>query len=39
LADIAKLQEWLRQANFATTRIYDRREMRPENSPTFKVSY
>ncbi len=38
-ADIAKVQEWLGHANIATTRIYDRRSMRPEDSPTFKVSY
>jgi site-specific recombinase XerD len=38
-ADIAKVQEWLGHANIATTRIYDRRKMRPEDSPTFKVSY
>ena len=36
-ADIAKVQEWLGQANIATTRWYDRRESRPEESPTFKV--
>ncbi len=38
-ADIAKVQEWLRHANIATTRIYDRRSMRPEDSPMFKASY
>lgn len=38
-ADIAKVQEWLGHASIATTRIYDRRTMRPEDSPTFKVSY
>jgi integrase/recombinase XerD len=38
-ADIAKVQEWLGHANIATTRIYDRRKMRPEDSPTFKVAY
>lgn len=38
-ADIAKVQEWLGHASIATTRIYDRRKMRPEDSPTFKVAY
>jgi integrase/recombinase XerD len=37
--DIAKVQEWLGHANIATTKIYDHRETRPEDSPTFKVSY
>jgi hypothetical protein len=36
-ADIAKVQEWLGHANIATTRIYDHRRTRPEDSPTFKV--
>jgi site-specific recombinase XerD len=38
-ADIAKVQEWLGHANIATTRIYDHRQTRPEDSPTFKVAY
>ena len=38
-ADIAKVQEWLGHANIATTRIYDHRTTRPEDSPTFKVVY
>jgi integrase/recombinase XerD len=38
-AEIAKVQEWLGHANISTTRLYDRRKSRPEDSPTFKVSY
>ncbi|MGZ4954152.1 MAG: tyrosine-type recombinase/integrase [Methylobacter sp.] len=38
-ADIAKVQEWLGHANIATTRIYNQRKSRPEDSPTFKVNY
>lgn len=38
-ADIAKVQEWLGHANIATTKAYDRRQSRPEDSPTFKVAY
>lgn len=38
-ADIAKVQKWLGHANIATTRIYDHRKTRPEDSPTFKVTY
>jgi site-specific recombinase XerD len=38
-ADIAKVQEWLGHANISTTRLYDRRQSRPEESPTFKVEY
>ncbi|MEO1009581.1 MAG: tyrosine-type recombinase/integrase [Planctomycetota bacterium] len=38
-ADIAYVQMWLGHASIATTRLYDRRRSRPEDSPTFKVSY
>lgn len=37
--DIAKVQEWLGHSSIATTRLYDRRRMKPEESPTFKISY
>ena len=38
-ADIAKVQEWLGHASISTTRLYDKRKSRPEDSPTFKVEY
>lgn len=38
-ADIAKVQEWLGHASISTTRVYDRRGSKPEDSPTFKVQY
>ncbi len=38
-SDIAYVQTWLGHANISTTRLYDRRKSRPEDSPTFKVSY
>lgn len=38
-ADIAKVQAWLAHANISTTKIYDRHQNRPEDSPTYKVKY
>ncbi|HEY3165831.1 MAG TPA: tyrosine-type recombinase/integrase, partial [Candidatus Binatia bacterium] len=38
-SDIAKVQEWMGHANVSTTRLYDRRKTRPEESPTFRVKY
>nr|WP_281358207.1 site-specific integrase [Allochromatium humboldtianum] len=38
-ADIAKVQEWLGHANVSTTRLYDKRKHRPEDSPTLRVDY
>lgn len=37
--DIANVQEWLGHAKIATTRIYDQHKTRPEDNPTFKVTY
>lgn len=38
-ADIAQVQYWLGHATISTTRLYDRRQNRPADSPTFKVHY
>ena len=38
-ADIARVQEWLGHASISTTRVYNRRGSKPEDSPTFRVTY
>lgn len=38
-SDIVRVQEWLGHANISTTRLYDHRNSRPEDSPTFRVKY
>lgn len=38
-SDIVEVQEWLGHSNISTTRLYDKRKLRPEDSPTFKVKY
>lgn len=38
-ADLKKVQDWVGHAHISTTRMYDRRDSRPEDSPTFKVAY
>ncbi len=38
-ADIAYVQTWLGHANIGTTRLYDRRRSRPEDSPMLKVQF
>lgn len=38
-AEIAAVSEWLGHASISTTRLYDKRVVRVENSPTFRVSY
>lgn len=38
-ADLAKAQEWAGHSDISTTRLYDRRQSRPEDSPTFRVRY
>jgi len=37
-ADIAELQKWLDHAKVSTTRFYDRRKSKPEDSSIFHVT-
>ena len=38
-AGIEKVQDWPGHASIQTTRLYDRRKAKAEDSPTFKVAY
>ena len=38
-ADITEVQHWLGHARIDTTRLYDRRRHRMEDSPTYRVRY
>ncbi len=37
--DLRKVQHWLGHANVQTTAMYDKRDNRPEDSPTYRVRY
>jgi hypothetical protein len=37
--EIGPVQGWLEHANVSTTRLYDRRKSKPEDSPSFRVKY
>ena len=38
-SDLKRVRDWLGHANISTTTMYDKRGMRVEDSPTFKVMY
>lgn len=37
--DLRKVQKWLGHSNIQTTAMYDKRDNRPEDSPTYRVRY
>ncbi len=37
--DIRKVQKWMGHASVQTTAMYDKRDNRPEDSPTFRIRY
>ncbi|MFH0754946.1 MAG: tyrosine-type recombinase/integrase [Candidatus Omnitrophota bacterium] len=37
--DLRKVQDWLGHASIQTTAMYDKRNKRPEDSPSFRVRY
>lgn len=38
-ADLAEVQVWMGHSQIQTTRLYDKRRQRPEDSPTLKIRY
>lgn len=38
-SEMAEVQEWAGHSQITTTRRYDRRHLKPENSPSYKVAY
>jgi len=38
-ADIPRVQTWFGHAKISTTRLYDKRRTRAEDSRTFKIQY
>jgi integrase/recombinase XerD len=38
-ADISEVRDWMGHSSISTTQLYDRRETRPENSPSYRVKF
>ena len=38
-SDVSLVQAWLGHSSISTTKVYDRRNASPQQSPTFKVAY